>query len=473
MEQLLFTVILAGGSGTRFWPLSREMHPKQLMTVFENRSMFRMTVERALALAPAERARIVTISSQIQEITTSAAELGINKDNILEEPSGRNTAAAIGLAVSDINNPDAVIAVLPSDHFIKDEQALVSIIKKASIAAAQDWIVALGITPTRPETGYGYLRRGTRLEIHGAGEIFAAAQFVEKPDLEKAGEYMRSEEYFWNSGMFIFRAGRFMSELKRFLPGHYEALEELKQTDKKSNRPGYEHIYQSMERVSVDYGIMERADRVAVIPAKIGWSDVGSWKALYDILDKNGEGNVLHGDAEAIGSGNSLVWSEKRLVAALGMENTAIIETPDAVLVCPLHRSQEVRSVAERLLKLERKEAISPYKFIKPWGSYTILEQDENYQVKRIEIKQGKRLSLQSHEFRSEHWTVIEGTANVIIDGNKLELTQGSDVCIPRRAKHRVENRGEGILRIIEVQTGSYLGEDDIIRYEDDYGRAG
>lgn len=470
----LYVTILAGGSGTRFWPLSREQFPKQFMPVFGGRSMFSMTVERSLDLVSPDKIRIVTIRSQMPEVQTAQADLGLERARILEEPVGRNTAPAIGLAAFDImaENPEAVIAVFPSDHYIRARELFVRNISEACIAAKQGWIVTLGIRPTRPETGYGYIRRGEPLPMQGIGEIYTAARFAEKPSLDKAREYAASGEYYWNSGIFIFSAATILDKLKRFLPSHYQALEKIKGLGNTTeNVKAYEELYASMDKISVDYGIMERSDKVAVIPADIGWSDVGSWKALYDILEKDSSGNVIHGDARAYDARNSLVWSSGKLVTALGCDDAAVIETDDAVLVCPLERSQDVRSIAEGLLKQGRPEAIIPRKVIKPWGSYMLLDSAENYQVKWVDILPGRRLSLQSHECRSEHWTVVAGSATVILGEEILEVPAGSDVYIPRNVKHRVENRGQETIRFIEVQTGSYLGEDDIIRYEDDYGR--
>lgn len=470
----LYITILAGGSGTRFWPLSREEFPKQFMPVFGNCSMFSMTVERSLELVAPDKIRVVTIASQMPQVLTARTELGIEQAGILEEPVGRNTAPAIGLAAFDIaaENPEAVIAVFPSDHYIRDKKLFAGIVRQACVAAGQGWIVTLGIRPTRPETGYGYIRRGEPLAMQGVGEICTAAQFAEKPSLEKAREYAGSGDYYWNSGIFVFSAAHMLGNIRKFLPAHYQALEKIKALgDTRQNKARYEELYSSMEKISIDYGVMERADKVAVIPTDMGWSDVGSWKALYEILEKDSGGNVIHGDAQVHGTRNSLVWSSGKLVTALGCEDAAVVETADAVLVCPLERSQDVRSVAEGLIKQGRAEAVAPRKVDKPWGSYMLLDSAEGYQVKWVDILPGRRLSLQSHECRSEHWTVVAGTATVVRGEEVMEIPAGADVHIPRRVKHRVENKGQETLRIIEVQTGTYLGEDDIIRYEDDYGR--
>lgn len=470
----LYITILAGGSGTRFWPLSREQFPKQFMPVFGGSSMFAMTVERSLDLVSPDKIRIVTIGSQVQEVRTAQAELKLEKARILKEPVGRNTAPAIGLAAFDIlsEDPEAVIAVFPSDHFISDRELFTGTIREACMAARQGWIVTLGISPTRPETGYGYIRRGQPLVIQGTGQIYAAADFAEKPVLEKAREYAGSGEYYWNSGIFVFKAAHILGKFRELLPSHFETLEKIQALgNTRENKARYEELYTSMDKISIDYGIMERSGNVAVIPADMGWSDVGSWKALHEVLEKDSDGNVINGDAQAYDTCNSLMWSSGKLVAVVGCRDTAVVETPDALLVCPIERSQEIRSVAEDLIKKGRTEAVIPRKVLKPWGSYMLLDSAENYKVKWVDILPGRRLSLQSHECRSEHWTIVAGRATVTRGEEVLEAPLGSDIYIPRRVKHRVENRGEETLRIIEVQTGSYLGEDDIIRYEDDYGR--
>ena len=337
--------------------------------------------------------------------------------------------------------------------------------------------MTLGIKPTRPETGYGYIQRGAPLEQGPSkgsrADAFQVVRFAEKPDREKAEAYVGSGDYYWNSGIFIWRADRFVEEMAQHLPGHHQGLSEISQLlgagTGSSDR--IEEIYGSLESISVDYGIMEHGDRVAVIPAEMGWSDVGSWETVRELLDKDENGNVLQGDVLALDTTNSLVRSEERLVATLGVEGLVVVDTTDALLVCCEARSQEVRAIAERLRDEDRAEAKIHRKVEKPWGAYKVLDSGDTYQVKWLDVIPGARLSYQSHEHRSEHWAVVMGTATVTLDDEVIQVPCGEHIYIPVRAKHRLENRGEVLLRVVEVQSGDYLGEDDIVRFEDDYGR--
>jgi mannose-1-phosphate guanylyltransferase / mannose-6-phosphate isomerase len=468
-----FGVILAGGSGTRFWPLSREKMPKQFLSILGDRSMLALTIDRALALTTAERIWIVTVRSQKDEVERELCDLGLQKRvKVLEEPAGKNTAAAIGLAAVHIlrDDPEGVMAVFPSDHYIGNPSAFLKILKFGCEAACRDWMVTLGIRPTHPETAYGYIEKGEPLDFEKSElEIFSAARFTEKPNRSTAEDYLASGRFFWNGGIFIWKANRFMAEMKTHLPDHFEKLRKMEKIPDQPDR--CDTLYAALESISVDYGILERSDRVAVIPTEVGWSDVGSWAALYDLLEKDQNLNALSGDVIALDSRNSLIRSEERLLAAVGIDNLVIVETTDAVLVCRKDRSQDVRAVAQRLLNDGRPEAVIRPLVLKPWGAYKSLDQGKGYQVKWLDIRPGQRLSLQSHQQRSEHWTVVSGKATVTVDDRTFELTAGEDVYIPRQSKHRIANRSEELLRIIEVQTGSYLGEDDIVRYEDDYGR--
>jgi mannose-1-phosphate guanylyltransferase/mannose-6-phosphate isomerase len=464
-ENNLHVVILAGGSGTRFWPLSREKMPKQFLSIVGDRSMLALTIERARDLVPDERIWIVTICSQTDEIVRELLELGLfGKINILEEPVGKNTAAAIGLAAIRIleKSPDGIMAIFPSDHYIGNTPKFLELLRFGIEAANREWLVTLGVQPTHPETGYGYIEKGEALNTG----IYRAARFTEKPDLSTAEHYVSSKNFFWNGGIFLWKADRFMTEMKSHLPDHYEKLHQIrKQPDRLTS------IYGAMESISVDYGILENSDRVAVIPADIGWSDVGSWTALYNLSVKDCDRNVSTGDVMTVDSHDSLIRAEERLVATIGVENLIIVETEDAVLVCRKDCSQDVRVVAQNLLGDKRPEAIIRRKVLKPWGAYKVLDQGNGYQVKWLDIKPHQRLSLQSHQFRSEHWTVVSGKAIVTVDDKTTEVLSGNAVYIPAKSMHRIMNPSKEMLRIIEVQTGSYLGEDDIIRYEDDYGR--
>ena len=469
-ENNIHAVILAGGSGTRFWPLSREKMPKQFLAILGDRSMLALTIDRACALTAAERIWIVTVRSQRGEVERELLDLGLQKKvKVLEEPAGKNTAAAIGLAAVHIlrDNPEGMMAVFPSDHHIGDPSAFLKILRFGCEAARRDWMITLGIRPNHPETGYGYIEKGEPLDFKKSErEIFSAARFTEKPNRATAEDYLASGRFLWNAGIFIWRASRFMAEMKIHLPDHFEKLSQI------GKRPDQlDALYAAFEAISVDYGILERSDRVAVIPTDVGWSDVGSWAALYDLLAKDKNLNALSGDVIAVDSRNSLIRSEERLLATVGIDDLVVIETTDAVLVCRKDRSQEVRAIAQKLLNAGRPEAVIRPLVLKPWGAYKSLDQGAGYQVKWLDVRPGQRLSLQSHQQRSEHWTVVSGKATITVDDRTFEVPAGEDVFIPRGSKHRVANRSGEMLRIIEVQTGSYLGEDDIVRYEDDYGR--
>jgi mannose-1-phosphate guanylyltransferase/mannose-6-phosphate isomerase len=452
--------------------------PKQLLRIFGDQSLLALTMERAVALVPEARIWIVTTRSQAGEIRRELRAIGLPGVRLLEEPAGRNTAAAIGLAAARIStgDPQGVMAVLPADHHIRDATGFVEVIKLARRVAAEGWLVTLGIRPTRPETGYGYIRAGEPVTPHGAwsstAPVLGVTQFTEKPQRDTAEAYVHSGQFYWNSGAFVWRVDRFLEEMGRFLPAHHGAVL-ASQSAGASEMREIEAMYQALEAISVDHGILEHAQRVVMIPAEMGWSDVGSWASLQEVLPKDQDGNVLRGDIMALDTRESLVWSEDRLVAALGLEGLVVVDTPDALLVCSQERSQEVRKIADRLRDQRREEARVPREVLKPWGAYRVLDGSGTYRVKWIEVRPGERLSLQSHRHRSEHWVMVQGTATVTLEERVLELPPGHHVHIPAGARHRVENRGSEIVRLIEVQTGERLSEDDIIRYEDDYGRVG
>ncbi len=475
----LHAVILAGGSGTRFWPLSRETMPKQLLRVLGGRSLLAETVQRGRALVPEGRIWVVTSRLQAPGIRAELHRCGAPGARLLVEPAGRNTAAAIALAAASMagGTSEAVMAVFPADHHVEAPDRFLDRVREAQELARAGWLVTFGIRPTRADTGFGYIRRGEPLDRGGPagvqrGEAYRVAQFTEKPDAETAGRYVASGEFVWNSGVFVWRADRFMEELARFLPVHCGAVTAMAQAGEEGEAGAAAAArYAALPSVSVDAGILEHSDRVAVMPADVGWSDVGSWPALRAILPRDAAGNVLQGDVLAVDSRDCLIRSDGRLVAALGLEGMVVVDTPDALLVCPEARSQEVRGIAEGLRDAGRPEALEPMEVPKPWGAFRVVDRASGYQVKWLDVAPGQRLSLQSHRHRDEHWVVVHGQAQVTLDGQELLLCAGGHVLIPRGVRHRVGNLGPGTMRLIEVQIGEYLGEDDIVRHEDDYGR--
>jgi len=453
--------------------------PKQLLNIMGDQSMLAHTLDRARALVPEERIWIVTTRQQAGEIRRELQDLGREKVGVIQEPAGKNTAAAIGLAAVHVlaRDPGGILAVFPADHHIEQPERFITIIRAGEHLAGQGWLVTLGIQPSKPETGYGYIQRaGAISEAEGAPsgeEAYAVARFAEKPDRKTAEQYLESGEFYWNGGIFVWSGERFLQEMQAHMPAHRDGLDRIAALlpEADDSDPRIDEIYNALESISVDYGIMERSDRVAVIPADMGWSDVGSWESLREILGKDADGNVIQGDVITHDTRNSLIQSGERLVAAMGLDGFVVVETSDAVLVCPEERSQDVKIFSERLRGEGRSEAKIHLEVLKPWGAYRVLDMGKRYQVKWLDVKSGSRLSLQSHEQRSEHWTVVEGTATITLDEEILQVPRGEHVYIPLRSKHRLENRGEVMLRVVEVQSGDYLGEDDIVRYEDDYGR--
>lgn len=462
------TLILAGGRGTRLWPLSRELMPKQFVRFLDDRSLFQKTVERALTFSKPNEIFVVTNKAYRFRVLDDLRELGLElpEENILLEPMGKNTLPAIFWGIMKIheNFGDSVVAVLPSDHLIEVNEAYERAFKNAE-RLARDYLVTFGIKPTRPHTGYGYIKPGEALREEGELIGYRVDEFKEKPDLETAKRYVENG-YYWNSGMFMFGTRVFIEEVKRLAPEVYSAFE---------GAESVENAYDASPEISVDYGIMEKTDKAAVVPLNAYWNDLGSFDAIYEVIEKDEGGNAVRVDGRkseyiSIGSRNNLVMTN-RLTATVGVEDLIIIDTDDALLVAHRGDSQKVKEVYKLLKEREDERVFVHRTAYRPWGSYTVLEEGERYKIKRITVLPGKKLSLQMHYHRSEHWVVVRGTAKVIVGDREVLLRPGESTFIPAGVKHRLENPGKVILEVIETQIGEYLGEDDIVRFADDFGR--
>ena len=474
----LYAVILAGGSGTRFWPVSRERFPKQLLQIIGEETLIQQTVRRVLKAVPARNVYVVTNTFQAETIKLQLSnwknELA---DNFVLEPEGRNTGPAIGLAALRLlrHDPDATMLVLPADHVIKGDGKFKQAVSCGYRLAQQGALVTFGIHPTGPETGYGYIQPDKRVLLGTFRGLpgYKVRRFVEKPDLKKAQRLLKAGGCLWNSGMFTWRADRLVEEFARHQPTLLKGLRAI-DTMIETGRSAKQLVepYKRLKSVSIDYGLMERSTRSAVIPVEFSWLDVGSWNSLENILPRDKRGNVMTGNVVDIDSRGSVFFATKRLVGSIGLSDMVVVDTPDATLVCPKSRSQEVKLLVEVLRKRGAPEHFEHTVVYRPWGSYTVLEEGKEYKVKRISMLPGRRLSLQKHRQRSEHWVVIAGTARVTRDDTVFELGPGESTGIPKQTRHRLENPDTVPLEIIEVQYGAYVGEDDIVRYQDDYGRA-
>ena len=466
----LYAAILAGGIGSRFWPLSRETTPKQLLKVVGDESLLKCTIKRLQPLVSPERVMIVTNARQAEIIRLHLTCDGGSQvsPGYVIEPMGRNTAAAIALAAIDLyrKDPDAVMAVLPADHVIEDGKPFRAALKAALQAARDGHLVTFGIVPTHPETGYGYIKSVPRAfrKIEGFS-IKNVERFVEKPDIKRARQYLKDGGYYWNSGIFLWKASRILEEMKQHLPGTYESLTSFRDAE------GLSAAYKNLKDVSIDHGILEKAKDVVVIPANFPWSDMGSWSSFNTVLKPDSEGNIVRGRVVDIGSKNSIVLGCDRAVATIGLKDMIIVDTPDATLVCPRERAQEVKEVVKILKKKGYTEHEIHRTVERPWGSYTLLETGEGYKIKKIRVEPKRRLSLQLHHHRSEHWVVISGIARVQRGEEIVDIGINQSTYIPRGVKHRLENPGGSPLEIIEVQNGEYVEEEDIVRFEDDFQR--
>jgi mannose-1-phosphate guanylyltransferase/mannose-6-phosphate isomerase len=469
---VLIPVILSGGSGTRLWPLSRELYPKQLLPLIGAHTMLQETIRRLAGLEVGEPL-IVCNDSHRFLVAEQLRQIDVKPHAILLEPIGRNTAPAIALAAHAAlasGEGDPLLLVLPADHVIRDIPAFHKAIGAAEAGARTGALVTFGVVPDAPETGYGYIRRG-----EARGSAFGIASFVEKPALEQARGFVGSGEYYWNSGMFLFSARRYLEELERYAPDIAAACRDAAASgvrDLDFTRIDAD-VFKGCRSESIDYAVMEKTEAALVVPLSAGWSDVGSWSALHAASTPDAEGNVLHGDVLAEDTHGSYVHAESRLVATVGLNDHVVVETKDAVLVAPKDRVQDVKALVARLKAEGRYEHSVHREVFRPWGSYDSLDNGERYQVKRLMVKPGGVLSLQMHHHRAEHWVVVSGTARITRGDEVFLLEENQSTYIPIGVRHRVENPGRIPLHIIEVQSGGYLGEDDIVRFEDQYGRKG
>jgi mannose-1-phosphate guanylyltransferase/mannose-6-phosphate isomerase len=477
VHEHLYPVILAGGSGTRFWPLSRHLYPKQLLRIIGSETLIQQTMRRVLACARPGRVIISTNPGQADSIRVQLNEWKAElQNNYVVEPVGRNTAPAIALVAGELlrRDPEAVMLVLPADHVVTGEKAFQSAVALGMHLADRGHLVTFGIKPTRPETGYGYIQPNRRRVLAEKGTLtgYAVARFVEKPNETTAAQYLKTGNYFWNSGMFVWKAATILEEIQRHQPQLAKAMQRVHAVRGAGGEPSrMEEAYQKVPAVSIDTGVMERSAQAAMIPVAFGWSDVGNWSSLEEVAPRDKAGNVVSGRVIDLESSNSVLYADRRVVATIGLSDMVVVDTPDATLVCPKARSQDVKKMVEILKQQGAPEHLEHVTVFRPWGSYTVLEEGPGYKVKRVTVNPGGRLSLQLHHKRSEHWVVIAGTARVTRGEECLDLRVGESTAIPVETPHRLENLGTDTLHIIEVQNGPYLGEDDIVRFQDDYGR--
>lgn len=465
----MIPVILSGGSGTRLWPLSRGQYPKQFLPLVSGKTMIQETLLRLQGVAGLKPPIAVCNEDHRFMMAEQLWEIGSKPAAIILEPVGKNTAPAVAMAALSAASEDDVLLILPADHVIADTKAFHRAIAEAAALARQDFLVTFGIVATAPETGYGYIK-ASQSQV---GEGFKVAAFVEKPDAETAQGYLDSGDYFWNSGMFAFKAGVFLRELEAFNPQMLtvcrEALAAAK-TDLDFTRLDKD-IFSSCPSDSIDYAVMEKTDKAAVIPLDAGWNDVGSWSALWDVTGKDVAGNAIKGDVLTIDTTNSYIHSSNKLVAVIGVQDLVVVETDDAVMVAAKDRVQDVKAIVDQLKALQRDEAHVHRKVYRPWGHYDLVDTGDRHHTKRIVVKPGAKLSVQKHHHRAEHWVVVKGTAWVSKDGKEVLVTENESIYIPVGVVHSLENPGVIPLEMVEVQSGSYLGEDDIVRFQDNYGR--
>lgn len=458
-----YAVILAGGVGSRFWPFSRELEPKQFMQLAGDKTLLQATVGRLHTVVSPANTYIVTNQIYLNKVIKEIEKFRIPEENIILEPEGKNTAPAIGLCarlIGRIDN-DATLVILPSDHYIKNLDKFRKSLKQAITCAQGGFLVTIGIRPKNPSTGYGYIKVSSQPSaLSRQLNYYKVEKFLEKPSLVKAKKYFKGKNFFWNSGIFIWKASVFLSELKLYLPKLHMQLISIKSVDDIAK------VWHKITPVSVDYGIMEHSKRIALIPASFYWTDLGSWDALNNVLPKDTKGNIIQADSIDLDSRDIYVFGRgNRLISTIGLKSLIIADTPDALLICNKDKTQDVKKIVDKLKSSKRKEQFVHLTEKRQWGSYTVLREMNGFKIKLIEIEPKKSLSLQRHKHRAEHWVVVSGTARVVsLDGIKL-VQSNQSVYIPKGAKHRLTNPTNKPLQIVEVQTGNYLGEDDIERF--------
>jgi mannose-1-phosphate guanylyltransferase / mannose-6-phosphate isomerase len=470
---MIFPVILSGGSGVRLWPLSRAMYPKQLLSLFSDRTMLQDTALRVASVGDVGPVTCVCNEEHRFLVAEQLREAGADGVTVVLEPFGRNTAPAAAVAALLIaeRRPGSLMLIMPADHVIADIDAFVEAIARGRESAEKGNLVTFGIVPVAPETGYGYIRVSP--EDGKRGEVCPVLEFVEKPVRAKAEQYLASGNYFWNSGIFLFQPEAYLRELESSAPGIFAACKEalrLSKRDLDFLRLDPD-AFAASPSDSIDYAVMEKTLRAVVVPLDAGWSDVGAWSSLWGVQKRDEAGNVKRGDVVVHDVRNCYVHSTSRLVAAVGLDDHVIVETADAVLVASKDRVQDVKAIVEELKRQNRDEPMIHRRVYRPWGSYETVDEGTRFKVKRITVRPGASLSLQLHHHRAEHWIVVTGTAMVTVDDRKILLEENQSTYIPLGARHRLENHGENPLELIEVQSGDYLGEDDIVRLEDIYGR--